>query len=159
MTQALALLALTSSLSACISAAGPEYRSTEIELYEARHVATVACTNSEQCEIAWRRTEQYIAQSSSTPVVVSDGTTIKTRTATEWGMPYFYALRGLEDDGTRTIRIRGMCRGMYLADARPGPLYRSCAKTIARVERGFRDFVNGSSEAIAPSVITPEKAL
>lgn len=140
-------LALPVLLSACVSVADPEYRATEVSLYEARRAATVPCQNDAHCDAAWRRTERYLALNSATPVVLFDATAIKTRTAKIWGSPYFFALRGLEDDGARTIRIRGMCRGMYLSDGRPGWLYRSCAAEIARVENGFRAFVDSDSDA------------
>ncbi|CAH2796572.1 MAG: FIG00462646: hypothetical protein [uncultured Paraburkholderia sp.] len=120
-------------------------RATEIALEHARESARVDCTAPADCERLWKRTELYVAQRSSTPIRHSDETRIETAEPHTFGALYVWASRTASPGGASTIRLKGMCRGMYRADGTPGWLYDSCADQVRAVEAGFRAFIGAAS--------------
>ncbi|WP_157025496.1 hypothetical protein [Paraburkholderia heleia] len=55
----------------------------------------------------------------------------------EFGIAYFWAVRQMAADGTTTIRLKGMCRGMYSTGNGPGWLYARCAEQILQAQLEF----------------------
>lgn len=121
------------------------YRDIEIALGNARESARVDCPTQADCERLWQRTGIYVTQRSATPIRRSDDSKIETAEPHTFGVVYVWATRTTEGNGVWTIRVRGMCRGMYRADGTPGLLYRTCAEQIRAVETGFRAFIGASS--------------
>jgi hypothetical protein len=120
-------------------------RSTEIALGNARNVARVDCSRPAECERLWHRTELYLAQRSAAPIRHADDTSIETAVPHTFGTIYVWATRTIDAGGVSTIRIIGMCRGMYRADGSPGWLYQTCAEQIRAVETDFRSFIGAAS--------------
>lgn len=119
-------------------------RDTGIQLEEARTHASVECSVRADCDRLWSLTKTYVAQRSVTPIRRADDTVIETAEPHMFGAVYVWATRTTDDSGASTIRLKGMCRGMYRADGNPGWLYRSCAEPIRAVEMDFRSFVGAS---------------
>lgn len=46
-------------------------------------------------------------------------------------------------DGAMTIRLKGLCRGMYSTDNGPGGLYARCAEQLEEAHLEFVREVNG----------------
>ncbi|HTH60830.1 MAG TPA: hypothetical protein VL689_11830 [Paraburkholderia sp.] len=61
----------------------------------------------------------------------------------EFGIAYFWAARSTASNGTVTIRLKGMCRGMYDMNGGPGWLYRSCAAQLRDAQREFARELGG----------------
>ena len=70
-----------------------------------------------------RRTELYAAQCSATPIRRSDDSMIETAEPHTYSPVYVWATATAVGTGVWTIQVKGMCRGMYLADCTPGLLY------------------------------------
>ncbi len=141
-----AFTALLMLLCGCSTQARVEARrNTEISLEQARVLARVDCTTRVDCDELWQRTSLYVAQRSVTSIRHSDDTTIETAVPHTFGMVYVWATRTIDGSGVTTIRVKGMCRGMYRADGDPGWLYGSCAKQIRSIETDFRSFIGAAS--------------
>ncbi|MBC8751105.1 MULTISPECIES: hypothetical protein [Paraburkholderia] len=133
-------------LAACSSEARiAALRDSEIQLQQARTQAWVNCSAGADCDRLWTLTKKYVAQRSVTPIRRADDTAIETTEPHMFGAVYVWATRTTDDAGASTIRLKGMCRGMYRADGNPGWLYTSCAQQIRAVERDFRVFVGAAS--------------
>jgi hypothetical protein len=120
-------------------------RDTEIQLEEARAEASVTCSARADCDRLWSLTKQYVSQRSVTPIRRADDAAIETAEPHVFGAVYIWATRTTDDTGTSTIRLKGMCRGMYRADGNPGWLYTNCAQQIRAVEADFRAYVGAAS--------------
>jgi hypothetical protein len=120
-------------------------RDSEIQLEAARAQASVSCSARTDCDRMWSLTKKYVAQRSVTPIRRADDTAIETAEPHMFGAVYVWAARTTDDAGASTIRLKGMCRGMYRADGNPGWLYTSCAQQIRAVETDFRAFVGAAS--------------
>lgn len=141
-----ALALLTIIVAGCSTEARlAAHRDTEIALQRARELARVDCSSHADCERLWSRTRLYVAQRSVTPIRHADDTTIETAEPHMFGAVYVWATRTTNASGVSTIRIKGMCRGMYRADGNPGWLYRTCAEQIRSVETDFRPFIGAAS--------------
>lgn len=142
----LLLILAVAGLAACSTEARvAARRNTEIQLQQARTQASVHCVSRDDCERIWSLTKQYVAQRSVTPVRRADDTAIETAEPHMFGAVYVWATKTTDDTGASTIRLKGMCRGMYRADGNPGWLYTSCAQQIRAVETDFRAFVGAAS--------------
>jgi hypothetical protein len=119
-------------------------RDTELQLQQARTQASVNCSGSADCDRMWSLTKKYVAQRSVTPIRRADDTVIETAEPHMFGAVYVWATKTTDDAGASTIRLKGMCRGMYRADGNPGWLYTSCAQQIRAVETDFRAFVGAA---------------
>ena len=121
------------------------HRDTEIALEKARELAYVDCSARADCDRLWSRTKVYVAKRSVTPIRHADDTTIETAEPHMFGAVYVWATRTSDVSGVSTIRIKGMCRGMYRTDGNPGWLYGACAEQIRSVETDFRAFIGAPS--------------
>ncbi|MFM0725942.1 hypothetical protein PQQ53_19960 [Paraburkholderia strydomiana] len=121
------------------------HRDTEIALEKARDLAYVDCSARVDCGQLWKRTRLYVAQRSVTPIRHADDTTIETAEPHQFGAVYVWATRTSDASGMSTIRIKGICRGMYRTDGTPGWLYGTCAEQIRAVETDFRPFIGAPS--------------
>ncbi|SDG43869.1 hypothetical protein [Paraburkholderia phenazinium] len=117
------------------------FRDTETQLQEAREHAWVTCISRSACDQVWNRTRLYVQLYSRTPISRLDESVIETRTPLESGIAYFWADRRTDENGTTTIRLKGMCRGMYASDGEPAWTYAGCAAQIRRAEINFREVV------------------
>ncbi|MBB5462374.1 hypothetical protein [Paraburkholderia sp. Cpub6] len=134
------ILAVT-GLAACSSEARiAALRDSAIRLQQARTQAWVNCSAGADCDRLWTLTKKYVAQRSVTPIRRADDTAIETAEPL-----YVWATRTTDDTGASTIRLKGMCRGMYRADGNPGWLYTSCARQIRAVETDFRAYLGAAS--------------
>jgi hypothetical protein len=137
---------LTATLMACATDARLEaFRQTETELEAAREQAAIECTTSSECAQVWDRARVFVAAHSPTPIQRITDDTIETRMPHEFGVAYFWAARKTAADGTTTIRLKGMCRGMYSTDGGPGWIYRSCAAQLRDAEVEFARELGGAS--------------
>lgn len=117
------------------------FRNTETQLQQARQHAWVTCISRAACDQVWNRTRLYVQLYSRTPIIRFDGAAIETRAPLESGIAYFWASRTTDENGTTTIRLKGMCRGMYASDGEPAWTYTNCAEQIRRAEMNFREVV------------------
>jgi hypothetical protein len=141
-----AVALLTISVAGCNTEARvAAHRETEIALEKAREVAYVDCSTPIDCDRLWTRTRLYVAQRSVTPIRRADDTAIETAEPHEFGAVYVWATRSSDANGVSTIRIKGICRGMYRTDGNPGWLYGTCAEQIRSVETDFRPFMRAPS--------------
>jgi hypothetical protein len=135
-------LLMTTSLAACTTASQMvAFRNTETQLQEAREQAWVTCTSRTACDQIWNRTRLYVQLYSRTPISRLNDSVIETEAPHESGIAYFWAERTTDDRGTTTVRVKGMCRGMYASDGDPAWTYRICADQIRRAEMNFRGVV------------------
>lgn len=136
------LLLMTAGFAACTT---PDqmaaFRNTETQLQEAREQATVTCSSRAACDEIWNRTRLYVQLYSRTQISRLDDSVIETEAPHESGVAYFWAERISNDSGTTTVRLRGMCRGMYASDGDPAWTYGTCADQIRRAEMNFRGVV------------------
>jgi hypothetical protein len=133
------------TLAACVTQADSEdFRKTEIELEAARERAAIECTSSGACSEAWSRTRVFVQSHSPTPVERVTDDTIETRMPHEFGVAYFWAARQTTANGTTTIRLKGMCRGMYSTDGGPGWTYAHCAEQLREVQFEFARELGGA---------------
>jgi hypothetical protein len=146
MTRALDLLcvALTGSilLAGCATASREAaFRSDEVELFRARHAASIACETTVACDKAWERTRTFIQTHSATRIVQADGSAIQTAFPHAFGFVYLAATRSADETGHIVIRLKAMCRGMYASDGGVGLLYSTCARSIESAEAEFHAWV------------------
>lgn len=120
-------------------------RDTEIQLETARAGAAVICSARADCDRIWDMTKRYVSQRSVTPIRRADDAVIETAEPHSFGAVYVWAVRTTDPSGLSTIRIKGMCRGMYNADGDPGWLYTRCAQQVQAVETDFRAFVGAGA--------------
>ncbi|WP_321858349.1 hypothetical protein [Paraburkholderia tropica] len=133
-------------LAACATDASREaFRDSESGLELAREHAAIHCMTLRDCAQAWNRARAFVQAHSPTPIERSTDETIETRMPHQFGVAYFWAARETAADGTATIRLKGMCRGMYSVDNGPGWLYRSCAEQLREGQRDFARDVGGAS--------------
>lgn len=141
LTKALLLL-MTVSLAACTTANQMiAFRNTETQLHEAREQAWVTCSSRTACDQIWNRTRLYVQIYSRSPISRLDDSVIETEAPHESGIAYFWAERTTDENGTTTVRLKGMCRGMYASDGDPAWTYELCADQIRRAEMNFRGVV------------------
>jgi len=146
MNTRLFLMLAVAGLAGCTTEAHvAAFRDTEVQLEAVRAGAWVNCSARVDCDRLWGLTKTYVAQHSATPIRRADETAIETAEPHTYGAVYVWATRTTDDSGASTIRLRGMCRGMYRADGDPGWLYRTCAEQIRAVEMNFRSFIGASS--------------
>jgi hypothetical protein len=139
-----ALVLFAALLAACASDASREaFRHTETGLEAAREQAAIQCTTPGDCAQAWSRTRAFVQLHSPTPIERITDETIETRMPHEFGVAYFWAARETAADGTTTIRLKGMCRGMYSTDNGPGWLYGPCAAQLRETQLEFAHEVGG----------------
>jgi hypothetical protein len=125
-------------LAACATDASREaFRHTETELEAAREQAAIECSTPGDCAQAWNAALAFVRLHSPTPIERITDETIETRTPHEFGVAYYWAARRTADDGTMTIRLKGMCRGMYSTDGGPGWNYRRCAAQLREAQLEF----------------------
>jgi len=117
------------------------FRNTETQLQRAREHAWVNCVSRTACDQVWNRTRLYVELYSRTPISRLDDREIETQMPLESGIAYFWAVRTTDENGTTTVRLKGMCRGMYSSDGGPAWTYESCAEQIRRAEMNFREVV------------------
>jgi hypothetical protein len=141
LTTALILL-ITAGLAACTTANQMiAFRNTETQLQAAREQAWVTCRSSAACDQIWNRTRLYVELYSRTPISRLDESVIETEAPHESGIAYFWAERTTDESGTTTVRLKGMCRGMYASDGDPAWTYAICADQIRHAEMNFRGAV------------------
>ena len=126
-------------LSGCVvSDQSDAFRRTETELEAVREQGTIECASRDACTQTWRRTRTFIEQHSPTPIALMTDDEIETRMPHEFGLAYFWAVRQVTADGMTTIRLKGMCRGMYDSDGGPGWIYARCANQLREAQLEFR---------------------
>ena len=142
-----ALLAalLAALLVACATDADrAAFRTTEAALEAAREQAQIHCTAPGECAQAWARTRVFVQRHSPTAIERITDQTIETRMPHEFGVAYFWAARETAADGTTTIRLKGMCRGMYSTDNGPGWIYTNCAEQLREAQLEFAREIGGA---------------
>jgi hypothetical protein len=130
-------LAIAGCLAACTITGSSDFRRSETLLEQAREQAVVTCSGASDCDQAWNRARLYIQLHSPTPISHMDATTIETGLPHTFGIAWFWVERGTAGNGVTTIRLKGMCRGMYDAEGDPGWIYSSCAEQIRQAELAF----------------------
>ncbi|WP_293036445.1 hypothetical protein [Paraburkholderia sp.] len=120
------------------------FRRTESELQVVREQGTIECGSRDACTQTWHRTQAFVEQHSPTPIDLMTDDEIETRMPREFRLAYFWAVRQVGVDGTTTIRLKGMCRGMYDSNGGPGWIYMSCARQLREVQLEFRREVGGN---------------
>jgi hypothetical protein len=147
MKRRLLLMMAVASLSACTTSGSPiDSHRYELALDEARNDASVDCVGHVACDAMWQRTREFVTQHSVTNIIRANKTVIETAEPHESGVLYLWASRTLMGDGigSSTIRVKGLCRGMYTADGDPAWMYVTCAELITQAEREFRQFAAGA---------------
>lgn len=119
------------------------FRRSETELEARREQSVIRCAAADDCAQAWTRARVFIQQHSPTPIERATDETIETRMPHEFGIAYFWAVRQRAADGTMTIRLKGLCRGMYSTDNGPGWLYARCAEQLEEAQLEFVREVSG----------------
>lgn len=119
------------------------FRRSETELEARREQSAIKCASPEDCAQAWTRTQLFVQRHSPTPIERATDETIETRMPHEFGIAYFWAVRQMAADGTTTIRLMGLCRGMYSTDNGPGWLYPRCAEQLEQAQLQFVREVRG----------------
>jgi len=142
---ALGLILAIASLPACMTGGdeNPAFRRSETELAARREQSAIKCATSDDCAQTWARARIFIQRHSPTPIERATDETIETRMPHEFGLAYFWAVRQMAADGTTTIRLKGLCRGMYSTDNGPGWLYARCAEQLLQGQLEFVREVGG----------------
>ena len=136
---------LASLLAACATDASREaFRQTETGLQAIREQAAIHCAAPVDCAQAWSRARVFVQLHSPTRIARISDEAIETRMPHEFGVAYFWAVRETAADGTATVRLKGMCRGMYSTNNGPGWLYRSCAAQLRDAQLEFAREVGGA---------------
>jgi hypothetical protein len=146
MCRAMVPVLLAAALAGCMTDtdAGREaFRHTETELEAARELAAIECTTPGDCAQAWNRARVFVQLHSPTPIERVTDESIETRMPHEFGVAYFWAARRTDADGTTTIRLKGMCRGMYSTDGGPGWTYGRCAAQLREAQLEFARDLGG----------------
>jgi hypothetical protein len=142
-------------LSACTTNRSPaDSQRYDIALEEARDDAAVNCVGRVECDAVWQRTLEFVTQHSATKIWRVNQTSIETGKPCEFGVLYIWASRTvLSNDVDRsTIRIKGLCRGMYTSDGTPAWMYETCAELIMQAAKDYHVYVtNAYPEAGAGS--------
>jgi hypothetical protein len=126
------------TLAACTTEASREaFRHTESELEAVREQAAIECRSPDECTQAWNGARAFVQLHSPTPIERVTDESIETRMPHEFGVAYFWAARRTDADGTTTIHLKGMCRGMYSTDGGPGWTYGSCAAQLREAQLEF----------------------
>jgi hypothetical protein len=136
------------SLEACTMSGSPmDSHRYEIALDEARDDASIDCVGQAACDAMWQRTLEFVKQHSVTNITRENKTVIETAEPHESGVLYLWASRSPIGDGigSSTIRVKGLCRGMYTTDGDPAWMYVPCAALIMSAEREFRQFAAGAA--------------
>ncbi|WP_042338963.1 hypothetical protein [Paraburkholderia ferrariae] len=137
-------LLLAGMLAACATQDRLEaFQQSETALEAAREQAAIECATPGACAQAWERTRAFVESHSPTPVERVTQESIETREPHEFGVAYFWAERYTAADGTTTIHLKGMCRGMYSTDGGPGWAYRRCAPQLREVQLEFARELGG----------------
>lgn len=137
------LVLAIASLSACTTSYDTHhddnvaFRRSESELAARREQSAIRCATPDDCAQAWTRARLFVQRHSPTPIERATDETIETRMPHEFGLAYFWAVRQMAADGTTTIRLKGMCRGMYSTDNGPGWLYARCAEQLLQAQFEF----------------------
>jgi hypothetical protein len=140
---ALSALAMIAAVNSCATSADlAAFRASEVQLEDARVQALVNCTSREVCDQIWNRARLYVETHSRTPIRRMDDTSIETSMPHAAGIAWFWAERLTNEAGITTIRLKGMCRGMYTTDGSPGLTYQVCADQIRQAEADFRRTVD-----------------
>ncbi len=140
-----AVLVASAVLAGCAAQdASESFRQTETRLQEARDLASADCATPAQCARKWALARAYVEQHSPTRIERADERVIEVAVPHEWGVAYFQAEKVDAGDGRATIRLKGMCRGMYRSEGGPAWLYASCAEQIREAQAQFRRFVDGA---------------
>ncbi|WP_239483324.1 hypothetical protein [Burkholderia sp. MS455] len=139
------------ALSAC---AGEEhtaaFRKKETQLLETRQTALLRCATQSECDRAWNRTRDFIERHSSTRITRFGSDLIETAQPSLAGNVYLWASRTASADGSSTIRLKAMCKGMYDSNGGPGWQYDGCATQILEIQEGFRSLQDPSSAQGTP---------
>ena len=143
---ALVLMLSIASLSACLTGRDENavFRRSETELAARREQSAIKCATSDDCAQVWARARIFVQRHSPTPIDRATDETIETRMPHEFGLAYFWAVRQIAADGTTTIRLKGLCRGMYSTDNGPGWLYARCAEQLLQGQLEFVREVGGA---------------
>jgi hypothetical protein len=147
MKRRLALMMAVAGLGACTMSGSPiDSHRYEVALDVARDDAAIDCVGQVVCDAMWQRTREFVKQHSVTNIIRANKTVIETAEPHESGVLYLWASRTLMGDGTgsSTIRVKGLCRGMYTTDGNPAWMYVTCAELITHAEREFRQFSAGA---------------
>jgi hypothetical protein len=132
------LILSIASLSACAThAENDAFRRSETELEARREQSAIKCATPDDCSQAWARARLFVERHSPTRIERTTDDSIETRMPHEFGIAYFWAVRQTADDGTTTIRLKGMCRGMYSTDNGPGWTYSRCAEQLLEGQLEF----------------------
>jgi len=143
MKRRLLLMMAVASLEACtMGGSSIDSHRYELALDEARDDASIDCVGQVACDAMWQRTREFVTQHSMTNIIRANKTAIETAEPHESGVLYLWASRTLMGDGigSSTIRVKGLCRGMYTTDGDPAWMYVTCAELITDAEREFRQF-------------------
>ena len=143
MKRRLLLMMAVASLEACtMGGSSIDSHRYEVALDEARDDASIDCVGQVACDAMWQRTREFVTQHSMTNIIRANKTAIETAGPHESGVLYLWASRTLMGDGigSSTIRVKGLCRGMYTTDGDPAWMYVTCAELITDAEREFRQF-------------------
>ena len=147
MKRRLLLMMAVASLGACTTSGSPiDSHRYEVALDEARDDASIDCVGQVACDAMWQRTRKFVTQHSVTNIIRANKIAIETAEPHESGVLYLWASRTLMSDGigSATIRVKGLCRGMYTTDGDPAWMYVTCAELITHAEREFRQFAAGA---------------
>ena len=148
MKSKLLLSIAVASLCACTTSRSPiDSQSYDIALDEARDDASISCVGRVACDTMWQRTLEFVTHHSATKIWRVNQTSIETGKPCEFGVLYIWASRTAAGDaiGSSTIRIKGLCRGMYSSDGTPAWMYGKCAELITQAEREYHLYVTSSN--------------
>ena len=148
MKSKLLLSIAVASLCACTTSRSPiDSQRYDIALDEARDDASISCVGRVACDTVWQRTLEFVTHHSATNIRRANKTTIETGEPHESGVLYIWASRTAAGDaiGSSTIRIKGLCRGMYSSDGTPAWMYVKCAELITQAEREYHLYVTSSN--------------
>jgi hypothetical protein len=98
----------------------------------------------------WQRTREFVIQRSATNIIRANQITIETVEPHESGVLYLWASRIATGEGTdsSTIRVKGLCHGMYTSDGNPAWMFVTCGEVITQAEEAFRQFANGTDQVV-----------
>lgn len=131
-------MVVTALAAACVTEADREaFRRSEMLLEAARERAYVTCKTPAACADAWNRARRFVELHSTTPVTRVTDATVETALPHEFGVAWFWVVRETPADDATTIRLKGMCRGMYATDGGPGWTYGACVTQIRNAEIDF----------------------
>jgi hypothetical protein len=144
MKRGLLLMIAVVSLGACTTGGLLiDSRRYEVALDEAHDDASILCVGRVACDAMWQRTREFVIQRSATNITRANQIIIETAEPHESGVLYLWASRTVTGNSTdsSTIRVKGLCHGMYTSDGAPAWMYVTCAELITQAEKEFRHFV------------------